>query len=139
LGLAERTPRVAKGELCMIISVRCLGVAGLAAALMSANAAAQTPPQPSAPPTPKECVADSGGFKMHGKTPAYVIELENKCEKRIRCKVYANVSTSRDSKRAQTTLTLAPKSKGAKAKQSYAVRIHEMGGVVQVSRNCQFL
>jgi hypothetical protein len=68
-----------------------------------------------------------------------VIELENRCEKRIRCRVYANVTTARDSKRAKTTMTLAPHAQGKKSKQTFAVRIHENGGMAQVSRDCKFL
>ncbi len=123
----------------MQASLHSFAGAAMLVAICAAGAAAQNAPAPPAPPKPNECIADKGDFKMHGKSPAYVIELENKCEQRIRCRVFANVTTARDSKRAQTTMTLAPKSQGAKAKQSYAVRIHEMGGMAQVSRNCRFL
>jgi hypothetical protein len=116
--------------------LKCLAGAAMLVATCAGGAAAQDAP---APPNPKECIADSGGFKVHDKKPAFVITLENKCERRIRCRVFANVTTARDAKRVQTTMTLAPKSQGAKAKRSYAVRIHEAGGMAQTSRQCKFL
>jgi hypothetical protein len=107
--------------------------------VLCASVPAPAEDAPKKEPTAKECIADGGGLKLYDNKPAFVIELSNTCEQRIRCKVFANVTTARDSKRAQTTMTLAPKSKGAKAKQAYAVRTHEMGGMAQVSRECKFL
>ncbi len=122
-----------------MIKMQCLAGAAMLVAVCAAGAAAQNAPVPPPPPKPNQCIADDGGFKMHGKQPAFVITLENKCEKRVRCRVFANITTARDSKRVQTTMTLAPKSKGAKAKQSYVVRVKVKGGMVQMSRDCRYL
>ena len=116
----------------LLLPTAAILIAGSATAATADNA-------PAPPPTPNQCVADLGDFKMHGKTPAFVITLENKCERRIRCRVFANITTARDSKRAQTTMTLAPHAQGAKAKQSYVVRVHVMGGMAQMSRTCRFI
>jgi len=118
-------------------AARAFFVVALVAGVCAAAAAEDAPKKE---PTAKECAVNAGsGFKLHDNKPAYVIALENACDKRVRCKVFANVTTSRDSKRARKTLTLAPKGKGAKAKQTFAVRIHENGGTAQVSRECRFL
>ena len=52
---------------------------------------------------------------MHGKSPAFVVVLENKCEKCFRCKVNVNVSNAFGAAQGQATLNLAPHAAGAAA------------------------
>jgi hypothetical protein len=124
--------------------LRALSIAAIVGGCLSLAAAAdnesgQKPPQ-EAKPAQKDCVSDSGGgFKLDGKQATYVIALENKCEMRLHCKVYAFVQNARGDVRGHKTLTLAPKSKGAAAKQSYVLKVKMMSGIAQVSRECKSL
>jgi hypothetical protein len=113
----------------------CLAVG----AALAADEPGQKPPAQPKPAGEKDCIVSGGGFKMSGKTPTYVIALENMCEKRLRCTVYANVMGARGSAQGHKTLTLAPHSKGPKAKQSYVLKVKSMGGIAQASRECKVL
>ena len=106
---------------------------------LAADESGQKPPAEAKPASEKECVVDSGDFTMGGKTPTYVIALENKCEKRLRCKVYASVMSAKGNAQGHATLTLAPHSQGAKAKQSYVFKVKMMGGIAQSGRECKAL
>ncbi len=113
---------------------------GLSVGLVfAADEPGQKPPQDAKPPSEKECVVDSGGFTLSGKTPTYVIALENKCEKRLRCKVYASVMSAKGNAQGHATLTLAPHAQGPKAKQSYVLKVKMMGGIAQSGRECKAL
>ena len=76
---------------------------------------------------------------MSGKTPTYVIAIENKCEKRLRCKVFVSVMSAKGSAEGHATLTLAAHSQGPKAKQSYVLKVKMMGGIAQASCECKVL
>ena len=98
----------------------------------------QTPPatpDTSATP-PAECIAENDTYIMRGKTPTFVIELENKCEQRMKCRVFAYVTSAKGAAQGQGTLRLAPKSHGAAAKKSYTMRVKMMGGSSQSTREC---
>ncbi len=115
---------------------------GLAALLIAGAAYAadgQSGQQPPKEPDLKECVVDSGGFRMKGKQATYAMELENKCEKRLRCKVALYVTTAFGPAQGQGTLILAPHAAGAAAKKSYAIKVKAMGGMAQGSRSCEVM
>jgi hypothetical protein len=137
----------------MTHAARCLAVAGavlcgiFAPAAMAQNApdAGQTPPPPAeAAPAPEpgatpqgNCITENDDYKMSGTTPIFVIALENKCEQRLTCKVYVNVSSAKGSAQGHATMVLGPKSSGAAAKKSYTIKVKMMGGVSQSSRECK--
>ena len=121
----------------VVVAVLLSGPLGVAA--FAADDPGQKPPAEQKPASRKECVVDSGDFAMRGKTPIYVITIENKCEQRLRCKVYVNVMSAKGSAEGHATLTLAPHSQGAKAKQSYVLKVKMMGGIAQASRECKVL
>ena len=117
---------------------------GFAPATLAQNApdAGQTPPpaQPAPDPgvTPQgNCISENDDYKMSGTTPTFVIALENKCEQRLTCKVYVNVSSAKGSAQGHTTMVLGPKSSGAAAKKSYTIKVKMMGGMSQSSRECK--
>ena len=130
--------------------------AGLVSAVSAEDAAA--PPAASAPPAPvtavpaapqapadaaaaaaeqAPCLEETDDFKTQGKKFVFVIGLANACEKRFKCKIYANVTGARGSSLGQTTMQLGPKSSGAAAKKTYAMKVKAAGGTAQVSRECQ--
>ena len=129
---------------------RCLAGAALAAAVITAGAvffaAADEPNRESlakaeAAKTTESpiagCISDSSNFKAEDKHAYFIVALENACEQRVSCEVFANVRTARGSKRGHGTLVLAAKSAGAAAKKSYRMRVRVAGGMAQVERECK--
>ena len=105
------------------------------------------PSEPSGakPPTAAEpaknalagCITDTANFKAEDKRAYFIVALENACEQRVTCEVFANIRTARGSKRGHGTLVLAAKSAGAEAKKSYRLRVKVAGGMAQVERECK--
>lgn len=118
--------------------VLCTGLASAAAAEDAPPAApAQNPAAGEATPEQPKCIEETGDFATHGKKYVYVIGLANSCEKRAKCKIYANVTGARGTVLGQTTMLLGPKSSGAAAKKTYEMKVKTAGGTAQVSRECQ--
>lgn len=100
----------------------------------------QQPPKAEAGATAQgDCLTDNGGFKRQGNSAVYTVELENKCEQRLKCRVYVNVSSAKGSAQGHATLILAPHSRGAAAKKSYVLKVKMLGGMAQSSRECRVL
>ena len=126
---------------------RCLAGAAAAAAVMIAAAAmfasAQEPaPKVASAAEPAKsalegCVTDTANFKAEDKHAYFIVALENGCEQRVKCEVFANIRTARGSKRGHGTLVLAAKSAGAEAKKAYRLRVRVAGGMAQVERECK--
>ena len=86
---------------------RTIGAAGaalmlfglLTGAAQAQNASGQTPPPvaEAGSTAQGECLTDHGGFKRQGNGAVYTVELENKCEQRLKCRVYVNVSSAKGS------------------------------------------
>lgn len=87
----------------------------------------------------KDCVAHTSDFQQHNGAPAYVVTLENKCERRFICKVNVNVTNAFGSTHGQATLRLGPHAAGAVAKKTYALKVKALGGMAQESRQCEAL
>ncbi len=85
---------------------------------------------------PKRCVTQDTGFFEEGKQPVFRIVLTNTCEFRLRCTVNAYVVGSQGPKQGNATLTLAPASKGAAAKQTYTMTLKQSGGMANTSHRC---
>jgi hypothetical protein len=120
---------------CMI---RTIAVTAFAASLLAAAAAGAENAASKPEPVPaKECVADSSGFKLANGRPTYEVTLENKCEQRLRCTVKLYVTTAAGPSHGRATLTLAPHAAGEAARKSYVLKVKDMGGMAQGSRDCQ--
>ena len=128
--------------------VLCAGLASAASAEDAAapSATSQQPATETPPPPPSAntaaaeaapCLEETDDFKTLGRKFVFVIGLTNACEKRFKCKVYANVTGARGSSLGETTMLLGPKSSGAAAKKSYAMKVKAAGGTGQVSRRCE--
>ena len=100
--------------------------------------AAQQSQAPDAAKDPQACIEETGDYVTHGNAVTYVIGLENKCDKRLKCKIYAYVVGARGPASGETTMVLGAKSSGA-AKQSFAMKVKSAGGMAQVSRDCRML
>jgi len=102
------------------------------------SAAKQQDPVPDARTTGQApCIEETGDYETHGKTVSYVIGIENKCDKRLKCEIFANVTGAKGSSLGPTTLILGAKSSGAAAKKSYTMKVKAAGGTAQVSRECR--
>lgn len=103
----------------------------MAGGLAAAQAGEDTPTTEPKAMSIKECVVDSGGFEDDGKTPTYVVALENKCEQRLKCKVSVYVTGAKGPAQGEATLILAPHSR-----KSYALKVKTASGMAQSSREC---
>jgi hypothetical protein len=114
-----------------------------AAAAQNAPASGQTPPpatvsgQTPPPAAPNDCISANESFKMRGKTPVFEVALENKCERRFRCRIDVYVTSAKGVSQGSGSLLLAPALGGAKAKKAFTLKVKMDSGSAQVSRNCR--
>jgi hypothetical protein len=119
----------------------------LASAAFAEDAAAPAPQNPlpaakpadttTAPDATKDlqsCLDETGDFVTHGKALTYVIGLENKCTKRLKCTVDAYITGAKGPVSVHTVMTL-----DAKSKKTYAAKVKTSGGTAEVSRDCKVL
>ncbi len=122
--------------------------AGFAAAALAEDAAAPVPvPQnplpgtkPSDAPSPspdpakdiQACLDETGDFVTHGKSFSYVIGIENKCAKRLKCIIDAYITGAKGPVSVHTVMVL-----DAKSKKTYPAKVKTSGGTAQVSRDCK--
>jgi hypothetical protein len=110
-----------------------------AAAAQNAPDAGQTPPKAEPPPVAdkgttvqENCIVENDGYARRGGKPMFVIQLENKCEQRLVCKVYAYVTSARGVVQGRGTIKLA-----AKSESSFTMPAKMMGGSSQSDRECR--
>jgi hypothetical protein len=92
---------------------------------------------PDAAKDPQSCLAETGDYVTQGNRVAYVIGIENKCDKRMKCTIDAYVVGAKGPASAHTTMILGAASSGAAAKKSYTMNVKAAGGTAQVSRDCK--
>jgi len=109
-------------------------------------AQAQTAPAPGQEPPPKaeagtsaqyNCIAEKENYNREGKRITYRIELTNKCEERLRCRVYVYVVGAMGPAQGHATMILEGKSRGAAATKVYDLKVKLAGGLGQVARACR--
>jgi hypothetical protein len=83
------------------------------------------------------CIDEDDQYTRRGKTPMFVITFQNKCEARLRCRVFAFITSARGISQGRGTIVLAPKSAGAGAKNSYAMKVKMIGGNSMSDRECR--
>ncbi len=124
---------------------------GLVSAALAQDAAAPATPQnllpgassaaqstaPDAAKDPESCLAETGDYVSRGSTVNYLIGIENKCDKRLKCKIDAYVVGAKGPASGHTTMILGAASSGADAKKSYAMKVKAVGGTAQVSGDCK--
>ena len=121
-----------------------LAVVALLSGCLPAAAQEQTPPASEPPPkadagttVQAKCIDENDHYKRSGKQPLFVIELANLCEQRMKCRVFAYVTSAKGAAQGRGTLVLAPKSQGAAAKKSYTMKVKMIGGSSQSTRECR--
>ena len=116
-----------------------LMLCGCLSAASAQNAAGQEPePKPEPGTTAQSaCIAQDSTWVRQGRGIAFAIELTNKCELRLQCRVFAYVTSAKGAAQGHGTLRLAPKSKGAAATQRWSMKVKMSGGSAQSARECR--
>ena len=110
----------------------------LTGAALAQNATGQEPPKAAAEPTaPNDCIAEQADFKLRGKQPIFEIVLENKCERRLRCRVDVYVTSARGAAQGHGTLLLPPAAKGQSTSKRWSLPVKMTSGSAQSSRDCR--
>ena len=100
------------------------------------NAPAAAPKPDTGTTIQADCIDENDGYKMVGKAPTFFIALENKCEQRMSCRVFAYVTSAKGAVQGRGTLVLAAKSHGDAAKKSFTMRVKMLSGNSQSTREC---
>jgi Spy/CpxP family protein refolding chaperone len=136
----------------MTQAAKCFAVAALLLGASFTAAMAQTAPDAGAPPKAEpppvadkgttaqyNCIAEGEHYAGQGRHAVYRIELTNKCEQRLRCRVYAYQVSAKGPSQGRTTLILGPKSSGAAASKIYELKVKAVGGLGTWTRECRAL
>ena len=126
------------------MTIRSAAGPALAAGLLARSVAhaedAKAPPKPDPGTTAQsQCLDSRADFTHRGKGYAFAVELTNKCEQRLKCRVFISVMNAKGTAHGHRTLVLAAKSDGGEATKDYEIRVQEPGGMAQVSRECRAL
>jgi hypothetical protein len=98
----------------------------------------EPPPVPDRGTTSQlNCIDEKTEHIQNGKRLFYVMKLENKCEARMKCAVFVYQINARGPSHGRGTLILGPKSEGAAATKSYALKIKGIGGYSSSARECR--
>jgi hypothetical protein len=92
----------------------------------------QQAPAPDAAKDLQSCLDETGDFVTHGNAYTYVIGLENKCAKRMKCTIDAYITGAKGPVSVHTVMTL-----DAKSKKTYTAKVKTSGGTAEVSRDCK--
>ncbi|HEY4141257.1 MAG TPA: hypothetical protein VGM57_07585 [Pseudolabrys sp.] len=100
--------------------------------------AQDAPPRPDRGTTVQaNCIDENDGYVTKSRRPAFAIQLENKCDVRMVCKVFANISSAKGNALGHGTIRLKSKSAGAKAKGTWTMPVKMKGGNSQSTRECR--
>jgi len=103
-------------------------------------------PSPAAPANPvpdagttaqAACIDETGDYETQGGKIIFIIGLKNKCDKRLRCEIFAYVVGAKGPSYGHTVTVLAAASNGAPTTRTYAMKVKAAGGTAQVSRQCR--
>ena len=110
-----------------------------AAPAQNTPAAGQEPPPVADPGTTGQsnCISENDHYVRLGKGVGFRIELTNKCEQRLKCRVFAYITSARGVAQGRGSIVLAPKSHGAAATNSFTMKAKMNGGSSQSDRECR--
>jgi hypothetical protein len=83
------------------------------------------------------CISENDGWVRKGRRVDFAIELTNKCEQRLKCRVFAYVTSAKGAAQGRGTLVLAPAAKGQATKKTWTMRVKMSGGSAQTARECR--
>ena len=112
-----------------------------AAPVVAQNAPGQEPPPHADPGTTIQasCLDENDTFTIRGKQPIFVIEMTNKCEQRMSCKVFVYINSAKGPAQGKGTIVMAGKSKGAAATGRFSMKAKTNGGSSQSTRECKVI
>jgi hypothetical protein len=125
---------------CLAVIALCLCgcIAGGAMAQNAPAAEQEPPPKPDPGITGQlKCISEEDHYVRFGNGVGFRIELTNKCEQRITCKVFVYITSAKGAAQGRGTIVLAPKSRGAAATNSYTMKAKMNGGSSQSTRECR--
>jgi cytoskeletal protein RodZ len=116
--------------------VTALFLAGLVSAAVAQdrkpNEQGQTPPKEEV-----KCVSSNTSFQRKGNSVVLQVLLTNVCEQRQRCTINAYTVSAFGAKQGEKKVTLAPASKGDKAKRALEIKVRQAGGATYSSFSCK--
>ena len=118
------------------LAAAALIACGWAGAAAAQNAAEPAPNADAGTTIQAACIDENDHYKRNGKQSMFVVEFENKCEQRMRCKVFVYITSAKGVSQGRGTIVLAGKSGGAAAKGSYTMKARMIGGSSQSTREC---
>ena len=127
-------------KLCALTLAMAIGVAaaGHAQEAPADGQKAEPPPVPDRGTTSQlNCIDEKTEHTRSGQRLFYVMKLENKCEARMKCAVFVYKINARGAAQGRATLILGPKSDGATATKSYALKVKGIGGYTTTARECR--
>src|SRR5262245_47289767 len=92
----------------------------------------QTPPKEEV-----KCVSSNTSFQKKGNGVVLQVLLTNVCEQRQRCTINAYTVSAFGAKQGEKKVTLAPASKGDKAKGALEIKVRQAGGATYSSFSCK--
>jgi len=99
---------------------------------------AEPPPVPDRGTTAQpNCIDEKGDYTKRGNSLFFLMKLENKCEARMKCAVFVYKINARGAAHGRSTLILGPKSDGAVATKTYALKVKGAGGFSTSDRECR--
>ena len=84
-----------------------------------------------------QCIDQSGDYQTLGKAVVFVVGLANKCDKRLRCELFAYFISAKGPSSGHAILVLGARSKGEAAKETHAMKVKMAGGTAMISRECR--
>ncbi len=133
----------------MTKTIRLLAAAALVlCGCLAATAQTQTPPADGQEPPPVadagttgqiKCIAEEDHYIRLGKGVGFRIALTNRCEQRIKCKVFVYITSAKGASQGRGTIVLAPQSHGPAATGTFTMRAKMNGGSSQSARECRAL
>ncbi|MGA2567673.1 MAG: hypothetical protein ABSF41_12710 [Pseudolabrys sp.] len=115
-----------------IAAALILGFAAAAQAQTVAPAGEPAPRAEAGTTAQSKCISEDDNYVRLGKGVGFRIELTNRCEQRITCKVFVYITSAKGPAQGRGTIVLAPKSTG-----SYTMRAKMNGGSSQSTRECR--
>jgi hypothetical protein len=129
-----------RSKLCALTLAMAVGFASAGSAEDADGQKVEPPPVPDRGTTAQpNCIDETSDYTTRGKSLFSVMKLTNKCEARMKCAVFVYKINARGAAQGRATLTLGPKSDGAAATKSYALKVKGAGGFSTSARECRVL
>lgn len=125
-------------KLCVLALAMAIGFASAGYAEDADGQKVEPPPVPDRGTTVQSnCIDETSDYTTRGNSLFSVMKLTNKCEARMKCAVFVYKINAKGPTQGHATLILGPKSDGAAATKSYALKVKGAGGFSTSTRECR--